>query len=148
MLMDANQLLAVALDLLHRHNSCFRLLIQPSARKGLSSKPKGQTREWDAPKWQSHLVHQLQIGEKGDVLGPLHSAEEQPGRQLADVLNAHQVVSLHALGPVARRGVGLGAQQQRDEAGQVGLAVVRVGAVGQVLSRAGLGVRRASSLHS
>lgn len=88
----------------------------------------------------SHLIHELQVGEEGDVLGPLHGAEEQPGRQLADVLNAHQVVSLHALGPVARGGVRLGAQQQRDEAGEVRLAVVRVGAVGQVLPRAGLGV--------
>lgn len=95
----------------------------------------------------THLVHELQVGEERDVLGPFHGAEEQPGRQLADVLNAHQVVSLHALRPVAGGGVGLRPQQQRDEAGQVGLAVVRVGAVAQVLPRAALGVGGASPLH-
>lgn len=97
---------------------------------------------------QTNLVHELQVGEEGDVLGPLHSTEEQPGGQLADVLDAHQVVSLHALGAVAGRGVGLGPQQQGDEAGQVRLAVVRVGAVAHVLSRAALRVGRASSLYS
>lgn len=97
---------------------------------------------------KGHLVGDLQVGKERDVSRPLHGAEEQTSRQLADVLDAHQVVSLHALGPVARRGVGLGAQQQRNEAGQVGLAVVRVGAVGQVLSRAGLRVRCTSSLYS
>lgn len=96
----------------------------------------------------AHLVHELQVGEERDVLGPLHGAEQQPGGQLADVLDAHQVVSLHALGPVAGRGVRLGAQQQGDEAGQVGLAVVRVTAVTQVLSRAALGVGGPSSLDS
>lgn len=93
-----------------------------------------------ASKRLPHLIHKLQVREEGDVLGPLNGAEEQSGRQLADVLNAHQVVPLHALGPVARCGVGLGAQQQRNEAGQVRLAVVRVCAVSQVLSGAGLGV--------
>lgn len=68
-------------------------------------------------KWPTHLIHELQIGEERDVLGPLNSTEEQPGRQLTDVLNAHQVVSLHALGSVAGCGVGLSAQQQRNEAG-------------------------------
>lgn len=94
------------------------------------------------------LVHELQVGEEGDVLGPLHGTEEQPGSQLADVFDAHQVVPLHALGAVAGRWVGLGAQQQGDEAGQVRLAVVRVGPVGHVLSRATLRVGRASSLYS
>lgn len=78
----------------------------------------------------THLIHELQIREEGDVLGPLYSAEEQPRRQLANVLDAHQVVSLHALGAIAGCGVGLGTQQQRNEARQVGLAVVRVSAVG------------------
>lgn len=96
----------------------------------------------------THLVHELQVGEEGDVLCPLDRAEQKPGCQLADVLDAHQVVSLHALSPVARRGVGLGAQQQGDEAGQVRLSVVRVSAVCQVLSRAALGVRSTSSLNS
>lgn len=102
----------------------------------------------DTSKRSTHLIHELQVGEERDVLGPLDSAEEQPGCQLADVLNAHQVVSLHALGPVTGCGVGLGPQQQRNEAGQVGLAVVWVGAVGQVLSGAALGVRCTSSLYS
>lgn len=102
----------------------------------------------DASEWSTHLIHELQVREERDVLGPLDSAEEQPGRQLADVLNAHQVVSLHALGPVTGSGVGLRPQQQRNEAGQVGLAVVWVGAVGQVLSGAALGVRCTSSLYS
>lgn len=88
----------------------------------------------------THLIHELQVREKWDVFGPFHSAEEQSGRQLADILNAHQVVSLHALCPVAGRWVGLGAQQQRYEAGQVGLSVVRVSAVCQVLPRAALGI--------
>ena len=70
-----------------------------------------------ASEQSTHLIHELQVGEEGDVLGPLHGAEQQPGRQLADVLDAHQVVPLHALGPIARRGVGLGAQQQGNETG-------------------------------
>ena len=47
------------------------------------------------------MIHELKVREERDVLGPLDSTEEQPGRQLADVLDAHQVVSLHALGPIA-----------------------------------------------
>lgn len=97
--------------------------------------------------WSTHLVHELQVGEERDVLRPLDGAEEQPGSQLADVLDAHQVVALHALGAVAGRRVGLCAQQQGNEAGQVRLVVVRVGAVGQVLSRAALRVGCASSLY-
>lgn len=115
----------------------------------------GNTRTKEKPVEQSvfalvitHLVHKLQVREEGDVLCPLDCAEQKPGCQLADVLDAHQVVSLHALSPVARRGVGLGAQQQGDEAGQVRLSVIRVSAVGQVLARAALGVRSTSSLHS
>lgn len=103
---------------------------------------------WKENTTSADLVHELQVGEEGDVLGPLHGAEEQPGGQLADVLDAHQVVPLHALGAVAGRGVGLSAQQQGDEAGQVRLAVVRVGAIGHVLSRAALRVGRASTLYS
>lgn len=49
----------------------------------------------------AHLIHELQVWEKWDVFGPFHCTEEQPGCQLADILNAHQVVSLHALRPVA-----------------------------------------------
>lgn len=64
---------------------------------------------------RTHLIHELQVGKEGDVLGPLHGAEQEPSRQLADVLDAHQVVSLHALRSVAGRGVGLGTQQQGDE---------------------------------
>ncbi|KAJ8337799.1 hypothetical protein SKAU_G00367650, partial [Synaphobranchus kaupii] len=74
-------------------------------------------RVWRVPR--PHLVHELQVGEEGDVLGPLHGAEEQAGGQLADVLDAHQVVGLHALGAVAGRGVRLCPQQQGDEAREI-----------------------------
>ncbi|KGL78940.1 hypothetical protein N309_14323, partial [Tinamus guttatus] len=63
---------------------------------------------------QGHLVGELEVWEEGDALGPLDGTEEEAGGQLADVLDAHDVTGLQALGPVAGRGVGLGPQQQRD----------------------------------
>lgn len=89
---------------------------------------------------KGHLVGDLEVGKERDVSRPLHGAEEQSSRQLADVLDTHEVVPLHTLSPVARRWVRLSAKQQRDEARQVGLAVVRVGAIVQVLPWTALGV--------
>lgn len=70
-----------------------------------------------------HLVSDLQFRKKGDVLGPLDGREEEPCRQLTDIVDAHDVVRLHALA-VPGRGIRLGAQQQRDVGTQVGMAVV------------------------
>lgn len=72
---------------------------------------------------QGHLVRHLQVREEGDVAGPLDGAEEHPRRQLTDVLDAHQVVALQALRAEAGGRVGLGPQQQRDVARQVGVAL-------------------------
>ena len=63
---------------------------------------------------QGHLVRHLQVREEGDVAGPLHGAEEHAGRQLADVLDAHEVVALQTLGAEPGGRVGLGPQQQGD----------------------------------
>ncbi|KFO59833.1 hypothetical protein N302_05767, partial [Corvus brachyrhynchos] len=63
---------------------------------------------------QGHLVGDLQVGEEGNIAGPLDGAEEQTGGQLTDVLDAHDVVGLHALAAVAGGGVGLGPQQEGD----------------------------------
>lgn len=71
---------------------------------------------------QRHLVGDLEFREKWDVPGPLYGREEQPGSELADVLDAHDVGLLHAVAE-PRRGVGLGSQEHGDEAGQVGVAV-------------------------
>lgn len=46
---------------------------------------------------QGHLVGDLQVREEGDVPGPLDGAEEHPSGQFANVLDAHDVVGLHAL---------------------------------------------------
>lgn len=75
---------------------------------------------------QGHLVRYLQVREEGDVARPLHGAEQHPGRQLADVLYAHDVVVLQALRAEPGRGVGLGPQQQRDVSRQVGVTLERV----------------------
>lgn len=74
---------------------------------------------------QRHLVSDLQVGEEGDVSRPLDRREEQSRGQLADVVDAHDVVGLHALA-VARRRVRLGPQEQRDVARKVRVAVHRV----------------------
>lgn len=68
---------------------------------------------------QGHLVRDLQVREEGDVPGPLDGAEEHPCGQFANVLDAHDVVRLHALAAEAGRGIGLGAKQQRNISGQV-----------------------------
>lgn len=60
---------------------------------------------------KGHLVGDLQVGKERDVSRPLHGAEEQSSRQLADVLDAHDIVGLHALAPVPGRRVRLGPQQ-------------------------------------
>ena len=44
---------------------------------------------------QRHLVSQLQLGEAGDVAGPLHRREEDAGGELADVIDADHVVGGH-----------------------------------------------------
>lgn len=75
---------------------------------------------------QRHLVRHLQVREEGDVAGPLHGAEEHPGRQLTDVLDAHDVVVLQALGAEPGGRVGFGPQQQRDVSRQVGMTLKRV----------------------
>lgn len=64
----------------------------------------------------------LEVGEEGDVASPLDGGEKQSRRQLADVVDAHDVVGLHAL-TIPRRGVGFGSEQQGDVAGQVRVAV-------------------------
>jgi len=103
----------------------------------------------------------LEVGEEWDVASPLDGTEQQAGRQLADVLDAHDVVGcrlrrLHALRRprrprprvAARRRVRLGAQQHRDEAAQVRVAAERV-AVGQhqLPGEAGVLRRHAASLY-
>ena len=60
---------------------------------------------------QSHLVGDLEVREEGDVPRPFDGAEEQPGGQFADVLDAHDVVRLHAVTAVASARVWFGAQQ-------------------------------------
>lgn len=60
---------------------------------------------------KGHLVGDLQVGKERDVSRPLHGAEEQSSSQLADVLDAHDIVGLHALAPVPGRRVRLGPQQ-------------------------------------
>lgn len=74
---------------------------------------------------QRHLVRHLQVREERDVARPFHGAEQQPGRQFADVVDAHDVVGLHAL-RVSRRRVRFRPQQQRDEARQVRVSVQRL----------------------
>lgn len=78
---------------------------------------------------QRHLVRHLEIGEEGDVAGPLDGREEEPGGQLANVVDAHDVVArLHALA-VARRRVRLGPQQQRNVTRQVAVRAVEAAVV-------------------
>lgn len=60
---------------------------------------------------KGHLVGDLKVGKERDVSRPLHGAEEQTSRQLADVLDAHDIVWLHALAPVPGRRIRLGPQQ-------------------------------------
>lgn len=60
---------------------------------------------------KGHLVGDLQVGKERDVSRPLHGAEEQTCSQLADVLDAHDIVGLHALAPVPGRRVRLCPQQ-------------------------------------
>lgn len=87
---------------------------------------------------QGHLVGDLQVREEGDVARPLHGAEQHPRRQLTDVLDAHEVVALQALRAEAGGGVGLGPQQQRDVARQVGVALQGVSAGERKLTVEGL----------
>lgn len=97
---------------------------------------------------EGHLVRDLQVREEGDVPGPLNGAEEHPCGQFANVLDAHDVVRLHALTAEARRGVGLRAQQQGNISGQVRVAVEGV-PVGQGKLPVGrLGRRHPASLYS
>ena len=75
---------------------------------------------------EPHLVSHLELGEAGDVPGPLHPGEHDPGGHLADLLDVGQV-GLH-LDPVAG-GVGLGPQQHGDVGAEVaGGGTERVGA--------------------
>ncbi len=75
---------------------------------------------------QGHLVRYLQVREERDVAGPLHGAEEHPGRKLADVLDTHDVVALQALRAEPGGRVGLGPQQERDVSRQIGVTLQRV----------------------
>lgn len=61
---------------------------------------------------QSHLVCDLQVWEEWNIPCPLDSAEQHARRQFANVLDAHDVVGLHTLTAIARRGVGFCSQQQ------------------------------------
>lgn len=46
---------------------------------------------------ERHLIRDLKVRKERDVPCPFHRTEEQTGRQLADVLYAHDVTGLHAL---------------------------------------------------
>ena len=80
---------------------------------------------------ERHLVCQLELREAGDVAGPLNRREEQLGRELADGVQAGDVVDAE-LGSVSP-GVGLrsdqradvGAEEGRAAAGQTGRARAR-----------------------
>lgn len=61
---------------------------------------------------QSYLVCDLEVWEEGNIPGPLHCAEEHPSCQFTNVLNAHDVVGLHALAAKAGRWVGLSSEKQ------------------------------------
>lgn len=96
---------------------------------------------------KGHLVGDLQVGKERDVSCPLHGAEEQTSRQLADVLDAHDVVALEALRAEPGGRVGLGPQEEGDVPGQVGVALQRV-SVGQgELAVVGLRRNHPASLH-
>ena len=71
-------------------------------------KKKKKNHRW----WNQWNETDLEVGEEGDVAGPLDGGEEESGGQLADVVDAHDVVGrLHALAVAGRR-VRLGPQQQ------------------------------------
>lgn len=75
---------------------------------------------------ETHLVRHLELGEPGDVPGPLHPGEHDPGGHLADLLDVGEV-GLH-LDPVSG-GVGLRPEQHGDVGGEVaGGSSQRVGA--------------------
>ena len=42
-----------------------------------------------------YLVCELKLGEARDVPGPLHGGEEDPGGELADVVDTDHVVTRH-----------------------------------------------------
>ena len=42
-----------------------------------------------------YLVCELKLGEARDVPGPLHGGEEDPGGELADIVDADHVVTRH-----------------------------------------------------
>jgi len=71
---------------------------------------------------QGHLVGHLEFREEGYVLGPLNRREEQSGGQLADVVDAHDVVGLHALA-ISRGGIRFRPQEQRDVGTEVRVPV-------------------------
>lgn len=93
---------------------------------------------------QGHLVRYLQVREERDVAGPLHGAEQHPGRQLTDVLYAHDVVVLDTLRAEPGGRVGLGPQQERDVSRQIGMALKRVSVCQSKLAVIGLGGNPAS----
>ncbi|KFQ14663.1 hypothetical protein N330_06150 [Leptosomus discolor] len=66
---------------------------------------------------EGHLVCDLEVWEEGDIPGPLHRAEEHPSCQFTNVLDAHDVVGLHALTAKAGGGVGLCSQKKGDISG-------------------------------
>ena len=66
---------------------------------------------------QSYLIRHLEIRKAGDALGPLDSAEQQPGGKLANVVDANHVGRLHLT--IARSWIGLGSHQK----GRVGRQV-------------------------
>ena len=66
---------------------------------------------------KGNLVCNLKVWEERDIPGPLHRAEEHPGRQFTNVLDAHDVVGLHALTTIPGRWVGFRSQQKRDISG-------------------------------
>lgn len=69
-------------------------------------------------KKKSDLVWHRKLREIRDVPGPLHGAEEQPGSQLADVVNPHGIIwtsLLVVLVSIPTAGIRLGSQQLGNE---------------------------------
>ncbi len=96
---------------------------------------------------ERHLIRDLEIRKERDVPRPFHRTEEQTGRQLADVLNAHDVTRLHALVSISGGWIWLGPKQEGYVSGQVALATQRVSVGQRVMARVLLIRRHSTSLN-
>lgn len=56
---------------------------------------------------KGNLVGDLEVWEEGNIPGPLYRTKQHPGCQFTNVLDAHDVVGLHALTAIPRSWVGL-----------------------------------------